>query len=352
MDNNKDKQVENVTDWQQHIADYVAGQCTDEEKRVLEDRLQHNPEAARLFRQMSAVWALASLPGLAERKEENFEKVKRRITACSLPPKRATVLRNLSHWWLKVAAVVAVLLACNGFWYYYSNEITHTYVAAETPYEVKVPAGSRTQLTLPDGTKVVLNAGSTLKYNRGFGIESRHVWLDGEGYFEVYKDARKPFLVETDDVQVQVLGTIFDVCAYKSDEYVSVSLLEGCVNLRTASGENMELNPNEQALYDRMTGSIRKLKPEQHRIDWLDGGIAFDNMPFADIAHRLERKFQLNIQIESERLKHEHFSGSFDESQSILDILEEIDVEGRYDWRMEDKIIYITDKKKGGSARQ
>ena len=84
--------------------------------------------------------------------------------------------------------------------------------------------------------------------------------------------------------------------------------------------------------------------------DWLDGGLTFDNVSFADIAHRLERKFQVKIRIESERLAKEHFSGCFNSNQSINDILEEINVEKQYMWKVSGDTIFITDRK-GGKIR-
>lgn len=231
--------------------------------------------------------------------------------------------------------------------YVYGN-LTEVYTNADSPYEIKVPAGSRTNIVLPDGTEVSLNAGSVLRYHRGFGIRERNVTLDGEGYFKVAKNAEVPFFVKTNDVQVQVVGTVFNVRAYDDDNYVMVSLLEGRVNLSASANSVMKLFPNEQALYNKNTGRMEKLKTNASKAcDWLDGGLTFENASFADIAHRLERKFQVKISIESERLKAEHFSGSFDSNQNIHDILREINVEKQYTWKVSGDTIFITDKRKG-----
>ena len=225
------------------------------------------------------------------------------------------------------------------------ENLTEVYTNADSPYEIKVPAGSRTNIVLPDGTEVSLNAGSVLRYHRGFGIRERNVTLDGEGYFKVAKNAEVPFFVKTNDVQVQVVGTVFNVRAYDDDNYVMVSLLEGRVNLSASANSVMKLFPNEQALYNKNTGRMEKLKTNASKAcDWLDGGLTFENASFADIAHRLERKFQVKISIESERLKAEHFSGSFDSNQNIYDILHEINVEKQYTWKVSGDTIFITEK--------
>ena len=170
---------------------------------------------------------------------------------------------------------------------------------------------------------------------------------DGEGYFKVAKNEKIPFFVNTNGVQVKVVGTVFNVRAYDDDNYVMVSLLEGRVNLATLSGSVMKLFPSEQAFYDKNTGRMEKMKSNaSSACDWLDGGLTFEDAPFADIAHRLERKFQVKISLESERLKAERFSGCFNSNQSINDILGEINVEKQYTWKVSGDTIFITDKKK------
>ena len=303
------------------ISNYLSGNSTDEEKETLLAFLASNEAAARTFREMSAVWALSSVPSFAEIENSNLVRIKERMTA----PASSKPVRKLIPVWLKVAAAVILLIGCNYFWYTYTENLTEVYTNADSPYEIKVPAGSRTNIVLPDGTEVSLNAGSVLRYHRGFGIRERNVTLDGEGYFKVAKNAEVPFFVKTNDVQVQVVGTVFNVRAYDDDNYVMVSLLEGRVNLSASANSVMKLFPNEQALYNKNTGRMEKLKTNASKAcDWLDGGLTFENASFADIAHRLERKFQVKISIESERLKAEHFSGSFDSNQNIYDILHEI----------------------------
>ena len=320
------------------ISNYLSGNSTDEEKETLLAFLASNEAAARTFREMSAVWALSSVPSFAEIENSNLVRIKERMTA----PASSKPVRKLIPVWLKVAAAVILLIGCNYFWYTYTENLT----------EIKVPAGSRTNIVLPDGTEVSLNAGSVLRYHRGFGIRERNVTLDGEGYFKVAKNAEVPFFVKTNDVQVQVVGTVFNVRAYDDDNYVMVSLLEGRVNLSVSANSVMKLFPNEQALYNKNTGRMEKLKTNASKAcDWLDGGLTFENASFADIAHRLERKFQVKISIESERLKAEHFSGSFDSNQNIYDILHEINVEKQYTWKVSGDTIFITDKRKGGKIK-
>lgn len=306
--------------------------------------LVSDEEAARAFREMSAIWALSSVPSFTEIENSNLVQIKERIAV----PASSNPVRKMVPAWLKVAAAVILLISCNYFWYMYTENLTELYASADSPYEIKVPTGSRANIVLPDGTEVSLNAGSVLRCYRGFGIRERHVTLAGEGYFKVAENAEIPFFVKTNDVQVKVVGTVFNVRAYDDDNYVMVSLLEGRVNLSASSGSVMNLLANEQVLYDKSTGRMEKLKTNASKAcDWLDGGLSFENVSFADIAHRLERKFQVKINIKSERLKAEHFSGSFDGNQNINDILREINVEKQYTWKVSGDTLFITDRRKG-----
>lgn len=336
-------------DLELRISNYLSGNCTHEEKETLLSFLASDKDAARIFKEMSAVWAISSVPAFAEKEDENLSYIKERIlspTPTILKPARSRFGKMMSVW-MKVAAAILLLIGCNYFWYTYTDHLKEAYTSADSPYEIKVPAGSRTNIVLPDGTEVALNAGSVLRYNRGFGIRERDVTLDGEGYFTVAKNEEIPFFVNTNGVKVRVVGTVFNVRAYDDDDYVMVSLLEGRVNLSAFSGSEMKLFPSEQALYNKNTGMMEKMKSDAATAcDWLDGGLTFDNVSFTDIAHRLERKFQMKISIGSERLKEEHFSGCFDNNQSIQDILKEINVEGQYTWKVNGDTIFITDKKR------
>lgn len=329
---------------QLEISNYLSGHSTDEEKQELLAFLASDEEAARIFREMSAAWALSSVPSFAAAEASNLSRIKERIDlrAYSKPVWKVMPL------WLKIAAAILLLLGSNYFWYTYTENLTELYTHTDAPYEIKAPAGSRTDIVLPDGTEVYLNAGSVLRYYGGFGVNDRVVTLDGEGYFKVAKNAEVPFFVKTNDVQVRVVGTVFNVHAYDDDNYVTVSLLEGRVNLSASSHSEMKLFPDEQVLYDKNTRRMTKTRINAGKAcDWLNGGLSFDNTPFADIARGLERKFQVKINIESNRLKAERFSGSFDSNQNINDILQEINVEEQYTWKVSDDTIFITDRRKG-----
>ena len=199
------------------ISNYLSGNCTEEEKEALFAYLASNEDAAKIFREMSAVWAVSSVPAFAKVEDANLSQIKEKIAAAEMKPVRS---RKIVPVWLKVAAAIILLLGCNYFWYTYTENLTEVYTNADSP--------------------------------------ERDVTLDGEGYFKVAKNEKIPFFVNTNGVQVKVVGTVFNVRAYDDDNYVMVSLLEGRVNLATLSGSVMKLFPSEQAFTIRIRAAWRK----------------------------------------------------------------------------------------------
>ena len=323
------------------ISNYLSGDATTEESKKLFCFLNSNQEAMLLYQQMAALRAVASMPAFASEEEANLLLLKKRIQ-----PVASTPLHRHSSIWLKIAAMALIIFASNFFWYQYTNSLKEVYTNQQTYYEIKVPAGSRTGVELPDGTEVTLNAGSVLRYYRSFGISDRQVELRGEGYFKVAKNRTTPFFVNTDDVQVEVLGTVFNVSAYDDENDVTVSLIEGRVDLNVADRvKSVQLFPNERAVYNKMTKGMSKHPTNALKsIEWTESILVFENEPSIEIAKRLEREYDVKIIIRSDRLLQEHFSGSFDARRSINDILNEMDVESRYIRRFENDTIFIDNK--------
>ena len=323
----------------QDIGKYLDGSCSQEEAAALLEYLSTDPEAEMLFKEMSALRAVSDAPYFAREERESLRKLHRRIRRC--------LVRPFSFWVAAACAAAVVLLLVNNLLLSKkTKEIEKTYTQVTTPYTIQVPEGSRTTISLPDGSLVTLNSGSSLTYNHDFGIFDRKVELKGEGYFVVAKMPEKPFTLTVEEMSLFVTGTTFNVNAYDDEEFILVSLIEGRVNLTNRHRQTMTLYPNEEARYSRRTGALSKKKAEvKNSLDWTDGGFTFENAPFTTIAHRLERKFNIRIIIDSERLKNQYYTATFSSEKSVYDILREIDVENQYVWRETDGGLIITEKK-------
>lgn len=191
---------------------------------------------------------------------------------------------------------------------------------------LKVPVGQTYHISLADGTQVWLNAATELQFPTRFCKNSRRVRLRGEAYFEVSKNVGRPFIVEATGVEVQVLGTEFDVRAYPDEDVISTTLVEGQVRIAVAE-TNVALSPMEQAVW-----IPAKEKLEVHQVDveslvgWKNGRWVFDKSPICIIMKELSRWYDLKVEYSNEKSKYENFSlnlEKYDDFKQILSFLEE-----------------------------
>ncbi len=179
---------------------------------------------------------------------------------------------------------------------------------------IESPLGSRTRVVLPDSTEVWLNAGSRICYSQGFGVEDRTVRLSGEGHFDVTPNPDKPFVVNTAELSVKVLGTKFNFRNYDSDMEATVSLEEGKVALTNMLKQSFDsyLAPNQKCVLNKCSGELTINKSKvQRSSSWVEGQLFFDEELLTDIARELERSYNVQITIENEYLEGYRFYGDF-----------------------------------------
>lgn len=251
-----------------------------------------------------------------------------------------------SYKWYRtwsVAAVAIVLLGLITVTAYWqgSRQIQSNF----SDIVVEAPLGSKTKLTLPDGSTVWLNAGSKMVYSQGFGVSDRRLAFQGEGYFEVEKNDEMPFLVQTHDVNVTVVGTKFNFRNYPEDEEAVVELLEGKEALENQLKEESVryLSPNEKMVLHKATGEmdITSAKVKEATL-WTENILLFDEDLLPDIVRELERSYHVQIEIENEDLKQTRFYGQFNQlEQNIYDVLDMLSETGKLKYHEEGKVIYL-----------
>ena len=251
-----------------------------------------------------------------------------------------------SYKWYRtwsVAAVAIVLLGLITVTAYWqgSRQIQSNF----SDIVVEAPLGSKTKLTLPDGSTVWLNAGSKMVYSQGFGVSDRRLAFQGEGYFEVEKNDEMPFLVQTHDVNVTVVGTKFNFRNYPEDEEAVVELLEGKVALENQLKEESVryLSPNEKMVLHKATGEmdITSAKVKEATL-WTENILLFDEDLLPDIVRELERSYHVQIEIENEDLKQTRFYGQFNQlEQNIYEVLDMLSETGKLKYHEEGKVIYL-----------
>ena len=251
-----------------------------------------------------------------------------------------------SYKWYRtwsVAAVAIVLLGLITVTAYWqgSRQIQSNF----SDIVVEAPLGSKTKLTLPDGSTVWLNAGSKMVYSQGFGVSDRRLAFQGEGYFEVEKIDEMPFLVQTHDVNVTVVGTKFNFRNYPEDEEAVVELLEGKVALENQLKEEAVryLSPNEKMVLHKATGKMDITSAKVKEVTlWTENILLFDEDLLPDIVRELERSYHVQIEIENEDLKQTRFYGQFNQlEQNIYDVLDMLSETGKLKYHEEGKVIYL-----------
>ncbi len=194
--------------------------------------------------------------------------------------------------------------------------------------EVIAPVGSRTVVELSDGSVVHLNYGSRMKYPQNFWGETRGVTLTGEAYFEVAHNPDKPFVVSTGLIDVKAVGTIFNVNAYPENNDIATTLVEGKVLVeKIQNNENVEtieeLIPGQHVIYAKNTGAVKSTRGRIEKyIAWKDGMLVFENETIDQVAQRLSRMFNVEIQVDDKLEKFKYTVTFVDEPLfQILDLL-------------------------------
>lgn len=182
--------------------------------------------------------------------------------------------------------------------------------------KLNIPYGKIFQVALSDGTKVYLNSGSSLKYPVSFiEGEKRLVFLKGEAYFDVKKDKEHPFIINTNQMNIEVLGTKFNVSSYPEDAYIKTVLVEGSVAISSKSNKTQTtlLKPGQKANWEKLNGHIN-IKSVNTSIytAWINGKVVFNHTPFKKIIKKLERHYNVSIENKNVELAKQSFTASFD----------------------------------------
>ena len=264
---------------------------------------------------------------------------------------------------MRYAAVFMLAVAFS--WYWFQRDASPaeiaplaSAVATTGSNEISVTYGSKTRIVLPDSSIVYLNSGSQLSYPSVFDDE-RHVTLTGEGYFVVRSDSIHPFLVHTHDVSIKALGTEFNVKAYPEEQFVETMLVKGVVEIMKKDQEKpiTELKPGEKATYvksaplqqqQQITNPAKGYPQMVMGVDrkpdlstsWVRNQLVFDAEPFEQIAVKLERWFNVEIDVRNQKLRKERLSGRYD-TENIEQVMHSLQMAALFSYSIEKNKIII-----------
>ena len=321
-------------------AGYFSNSLSPEELEELKAAMGSSPENEKQFRMMQEIW-FSSISASDHRRFDK-DKAWRRFLAHTGKAKETE--RRKKSWrilWQSVAAVALLLMASYVSFRLGDHQPENIQFA---DIHIESSWGSRVKTYLPDGTLVWLNADSKLTYSQGFGIHDRNVRLYGEGYFEVTHHENLPFSVQTDELQVHVLGTKFNFRNYSDDKEASVCLLEGKIRVgsHVRQGEDLIMEPDQKVFLNKKSGEIYQTKVYAgNTVEWTTGHLFFDEDLLPDIARELERSYDVKITIHPD-LKNLRFYGNFSRKEmTIKDVLDKLVSTGRIKYRMAGNEINI-----------
>lgn len=317
----------------------LSGEASEKELADLENLVLEHPEWQYAIQNLSDLWK--HQPENDNAKEEDAYLLHlHRMSEMNVPFEEGTEpapvvtlnKRNFKPWYWAAAAIL--LIASGWFLFIRPKASPEKELLSEKIHnEISTRPGSRSRIQLPDGSVVQLNAGSKLTYNKDFGIDQREVYLTGEGYFDVTKMKSKPFIIHTANINIKVLGTIFNVKAYPEDKQTETSLIKGSVEvtINNRPNDKIILSPNEKLVVENelalkktvAAGSetppaiaINKLavSPVDNTIpetQWVNNKLVFRDESFADLALRMQRWFDVEIEIRDPELEQKRLSGIF-----------------------------------------
>jgi transmembrane sensor len=258
----------------------------------------------------------------------------------------------------------AVLLLAAGTYYAYRGH--HANMDPESFNTIVTKPGSKTLLTLPDGSTVVLNSACRFGYNKGFGVSNRSMVLSGEAYFDIRKNPDMPLSISAGNINIRVLGTSFNVKAYPEDSFVEATLIKGSiqVSLKTDPERAFLLRPHEKIVIgssnepqaaapktrpaDKATEeviTVTKVEPEPGdsmyvETAWLNDKMIFSKEPFPSLAKRMERWFNVKIILEDPSLNNMLFTGSF-EQEDLQQALQALHNSARFTYKTAGQTVTV-----------
>lgn len=247
-----------------------------------------------------------------------------------------------------VAAILLLPLIVAGIWVWFAS-LNHS---GEQYTETYAPRGQKSQITLIDGTKVWLNSDTRIKYPATFGTRQRDLYLDGEAFFDVAKNAHQPFVVHTAQLDVKVLGTKFNIKAYGDEDQIETSLFEGRVNLiipqtdRQKSREEKMLEVGQTFVFNKAENKLQEGKFSGEEIDgWKNNRLIFKDDTFNNLVHKVERWYDVKIIYDEKLFNDRRLTVELFEGERLERFLEIIGMTLSVDYKYDKERIILTPKK-------
>ena len=349
---------------------YIKGQLSDKELKDLFDKINKDKEPEHATAWFYKIWDEIQTDHLDRRSVESLRAVKSKLMLSDnvpdlvIPRKQDIRILSVKNF-LRYAAVF--ILAFSAAWYIFGYKKANVVAIKPSVNEIYVPYGSKSHLTLNDGTKIWLNSGSHLRYSEYTNAPAREVYLEGEAFFDVSKKENSPFIVNTSSVRVKVLGTKFNVKSYPSEKTIETTLVTGKVEIEELNPlshkvKTITLKPNQKATFIKSTNElnlhektaptryaplktskspeiIEKVNPVMYT-SWKDQKLVFNNERLESLTVKLERWYNVNITLKDTILRDYRYTGKF-EKENIEQALKALELATPLKYKIEKNNIEI-----------
>jgi transmembrane sensor len=358
---------------------YFENGCSDSEKAELYEYLVH-PDYANFAKDILLEQLSAFSEPAGQINEANFDKLYQKILfeiSQNEEKENEKVrmfkkvrLRMVFKQSLRAAAIFVLAFALGAVYVNYQKSARLANLPNGGLCEISAPFGAKSDITLPDGSQVQLNAGSVIRYSSDFNVCNRNVSIEGEAYFKVAKNKELPLIVSADNVKIRAVGTEFNVKAYKDEGTVETTLIEGKVEItKTSKNEaqttklNLDVNQkavfikeNSEASVENIRNREKELKSEAKVVDertlvvekidikqitaWTSNQMIFRGEKLENICIKLSRRYNVNFQFESEAVRNYRFSGTLND-ETLTQVLDVIKLIAPIDYSMDKKMVLL-----------
>lgn len=316
-----------------------SGEANPDEKKNIEKWLGQSAANRKLYADLREIWLSTGIQSNADnyQLEDAILKFRDQISSEKYRLKNQFNLQQL----LKYAAILILILGLP-FSYYIG---TRNAMSDDSTTTISCAFGDKSSIVLPDSSKVWLNSGSKLTFNSDFKSGARKVILEGEAFFSVSKDKEHPFRVKTTDIDIEVLGTKFNLKAYPDETSVTTTLVEGSLEI-SSQYENTRIKPDQKLVFSKLSKKmvLRKIADTSADTEWKDGRLVFRNESLGELAPKLRRWFDVDIVFADERAKQRRFTGVL-ERESILEVISYFDLSKYVECRIQGNKIIIKSEK-------
>ena len=300
------------------IPKYLSGEASDSEVKRLEEWVLSSPENKAQFNQFKQAWILSGIEG----NYQNIDVEKEwKATAGQLFPKdnviplQAKPQRRIGFY-LRIAVAVALVVVASVWLFKSINTVDYQEFVAQTEI---------TEDNLPDGTQIALNQYSSVKFSSKPKEKYRRVELKGDAFFKVERDTARPFIITTQDIEIEVLGTSFYVDSREEQAQIQVIVQSGSVAM-TVGKDRIVLVRNEIGIYDKSSGELNKKQNDDvNYMAWKTNLLVFENTNLERVVFDLNRKFHAQISIANEELNSCKITATYDDKslEAIVRIIEQ-----------------------------